>query len=147
MKKIGNNLVASLGKEKFSKKLLDDKEYEAIEKKVLLYNKRPTEASKAAITKLLAPEATKVAKQKEDKKAVARGIKKQIKKVAKTKKANKEDTKGEMDLLKTLDSKVASSEVTVDQLQEIINKYKKVEEKAPEPQNTPKPRYGEGYRN
>lgn len=142
MKKIGQKVIASIDKKSYSKSMTD-KEYTSLENKVKLYNKKATEAIKANIIKLLTPEETKKAKEKDDLKVKSKAIKKQIKKTSKT--ADK-DTIEKKITLADIENSLEKEELTEAEIQALLNKLKKVEDKAPV--EAPRAnRGGENYRN
>lgn len=78
-KKIGANMVAKLGDEKYSRKVTME-EGEKIFKEIKIYNKKPSEERKQKIIKLLTPEATKVKEAKEKQDSKIKGVNQQLKK-------------------------------------------------------------------
>lgn len=127
-KKIGVNFIATLKEDgkstKYSKKVTPE-ETEVLKKKIELYNRKPSDTLKETIIKLLAPEAVKKEKVKEDLTAKVKGIKQQAKKATK---AVTKVSKEEKDVLKTLEADLTAGSVTVQEAQAIVNKFKKVEE-------------------
>jgi len=144
-KKVGSNAIATIGKERFARKVTKE-EWETISKKIGLYNKRPSENSKKALIKLLTPEAAKVKEEKEKVEAKVKGLKQQVKKEIKKEKGNKDKVE-QKDLLGQLEDLLISDETAVPKLQALLDKFKKVEEKAPAAKESPKPRSGEYYGN
>lgn len=138
-KKIGGNLIVTIDKERFSKKVSAE-EAEIILKKVALYNKRPSDTAKKAIVKMLTPEATKLTEQKETIKAKAKGIKQQLKKQVK---GSKVATSPERNLLTELEEMLTADATAVDKFQELLNRFKKVEAARPEAVASSAPRRGE----
>jgi len=142
-KKIGARIVANLGAGRFSKSVTKE-EYQVLADKIAIYNKKPTEQKQKAIVKLLTPEASKKKEEKEIIEVKVKAVKKQIKKAAKiTKKAPSE----KRNLIQEFEDLVTTDETAIPKLQAILDRFKKVEEKAPTPQVTPAPRSGEAYRN
>lgn len=146
-KKIGANMIATMGTEKYSRKVSKE-EGDAIIKKITLYNKKPNETAKKAIIKMLTPESVKIKEEKEKNQAKVKGLKQQIKKESKKgvgvdKKVKKENK----DLLGQLEDMLTDNPDAVDKLQALLNKFKKHEEKAPKERYTTNPRRGEVYRN
>lgn len=81
-KKVGSNLIVTIGTERYSRKVTSE-EWESISKKILLYNKKPSEASKRAIVKILQPATTKDKEAKEVAETKIKGLEKQLKKKGK----------------------------------------------------------------
>lgn len=129
-KRIGLNVIVKFGDEpQISKKLTKEAGEIAITE-VMAYNKRPTDARKVKITKMLAPEAAKTKEAVDKTKAKVKGIKSQIKKEAKkTPKVKGE----EKNLIEQFEDLLKEDATNVDKLQAILNKYKVKEEKKPEP--------------
>lgn len=144
-KKIGANIVVTIGTEKYTKKGTAE-EWEEIKKKVELYEKKPSEAGRKAILKLAAPETIKAKEVKEKNEAKAKGIKQQIKKENKKEKPKVVEAE-KKSLIAQLEEELSDHPESVDALQKILDKFKKVEEKAPIAQYTKNPRRGEAYRN
>lgn len=144
-KKIGANMIATVGTERYARKVTME-ESEVIMKKITLYNKRPTETSKKALIKLLTPETVKAKEEKEKVEAKVKGLKQQVKKEIKKEKGNKDNIE-QKDLLGQLEDLFAADSEAVDKIQALLNKYKKAEEKAPEGQITKNPQRKEVYRN
>lgn len=131
-KKIGANLIVTIGKgkneERYGKKVTLE-EAELVMRKMVNYNKRPTEGGKATIIKLLTPEATKIKEEQEKNKAKAKGLKQQIKK--ETKKSMEDKPK--RNILEEIEELVSTDDTAIPRLQAILDKFKKVEEAKPAP--------------
>lgn len=111
-----------------------------------MYNKKPFDVLKASIIKMMSPAEAKAKEDKEKTTAKVKGIKQQIKKEVKKSGSKKADAP-KFDLLAELDKALTSSPESVSKFQELLNKFKKVEEKAPVAETTAAPRHGEAYRN
>jgi len=142
---IGANFIASVKgtKERYSVKVTKEQS-EVIKKKMELYNKRPSAAKKAEIIKMLQPVATAAKVEAEKTEAKAKGLKQQIKK--ETKKSKTSVSKEQKSLIQQLEEEISHDETAIPKLQAILDKYKKVEEKAPVAQITGKPTRKETYR-
>lgn len=142
-KKLGANLIATIegSTERYAKKVSIE-EGKLIMDKMAIYNKRPSNAKKQEIIALLTPEAIKVKKEKETLVAKAKGVKQQVKKEIKKSKS-KSDIKEHKSLLEQLEAEIQADEAAIPRIQAILDKFKKVEKKAPEPVHTLTPRDGE----
>ncbi len=144
-KKLGANLIATVKgtQERYARKVSKE-EGEAIMKKMELHNKRPSAKLKDEIIGLMQP-VTVAAKVEEEKtEAKTKGLKQQIKK--ETKKSKVSVDKDHKSLVQQLEDEIKNDETAIPKLQAILDKYKKVEDKKPEAQQTSSPRSGENYR-
>lgn len=144
-KKIGANLIATFNKEKYARKVSKE-EASIVMKKMEMYNKKPSDRMKAQIVKLLTPATIKAKQDEEAIEAKAKGIKHQIKKEVKRSKS-KDSEKERINLIEQVETAIRKNEVDVEQLQAMVDRYKKVEEKAPLSEQTTTPWRGETYRN
>jgi hypothetical protein len=95
---------------------------------------------------MMSPAEVKAKDDKEKATAKVKGLKQQIKKEVKKTGSRKADAP-KFDLLAELDKALTDSPESVDKFQKLLDKFKKVEEKAPVAETTRSPRGGENYRN
>lgn len=141
-KRVGNNLIVMVGKDKLTKKVTAE-EAETVLKQVEKFNKKPNEKLQASIVKAMAPKTLEEKVVKETKKAAAKGVKKQIKKA--TKKAPVK-AKEKKDLVADIRKRIEGEGLTAEEtsaLEELLKKGKKVEEAAPAPAQSTYRRPGE----
>lgn len=127
-KKLGAILILQIGEgadtKTFSKKVTAE-EFDIVSRKVLLYNKKPTQTNYDTIVKLMTPEAQKKKLEQEKTQAAVKGIKKQVKKA--TKAANKTKTKEEKkDFLAQLEEFLQENPEGVAKLQIVLDKFKPI---------------------
>lgn len=141
-KKLGANLIATVKgtTERYARKVTKE-EGETIMNKMELYNKRPSAKLKNEIVKLMQPATTTIVKEKEVAEAKTKGLKQQIKK--ETKKSKVSVDKDKKSLISQLEEELVKDPSAAPKLQAILEKYKKVEEKAPVAISTHSPRGGE----
>lgn len=136
LKKLGSKLVLTpaKGAKPITRSPATDKDYDAISKKVELYNKQPKDTTKAAILAMMQPKQAAEKAHTEKVVAAKKGIKQQIKKATKTMKTKGDEAiiAPQRNLLEELDALLSSDPKAVDSLQALLNKYKKTEETKPE---------------
>ena len=140
-------LKLSIGDKPYSRKTTQE-DYETILPKIELYNKaKDGSKTKIALEKTLVDFMSVTTKKAEAVQEVLQTTKKAVeKRINKATKSEGTISKEEKDLISQLSSKFETGDVTdeeVKQLQALINKHKKVEEKAPTPVVTSTPRRGE----
>jgi hypothetical protein len=136
-KKIGANIIVTYNSEKYSRKVSKE-ESEILMRKMAFYNKKPSETGKKSIIKLLTPETTKRAKQKEETEAKIKGYKKLQKKENKKSKITESVKR---DIMEELEEALASNKDNIPKVQSILDKFKEVE--IPKKEESPYGRRGE----
>lgn len=140
-KKIGANIIASYDGKKVGSRKVSKEEYDVIARKMAFYNKKPSDTGYKAIIKLLAPETSKKAAEKEATEAKVKGYKKLQKKEDKKAKADKkEDVK--RDIMEELEEMLEVDKSSVSKVQSLLDKFKEVP--VPEKVESAK-RYGGEY--
>lgn len=139
VKTVGANYAASVvgTEERYAKKVTQE-EKTILDEKIIAYNKRPSPKKKEEIIALLQPEKVKLQREKEKATAEMKGLKQQSKKKDKV---VIETVREEKSLLERLEAEISGDTTgeAVSRVQAILDKFKKVEEKAPAPQVTAYP--------
>lgn len=151
-KKLGANLILTVppkeqgGKPETLSRKVTTEESEAVKKKVMLYNKKPTDKLMADIVKLMTPVAAKKKAEKEVVVAAKKAVERKAKKDAPV---QKKADKNFLEQLEEYLSSEESPEVAVAKLDGVLDKFRKKEEvKTPEKPvvSAPARRYGGEYR-